>query len=143
MATVGEKLKRGTFKHIESELYSYWDTVKEAKRLRLELMESGHGRDFEGEGIRGSGTSDPTFRAAALLLQNRQLKNMEEITSAIRSVIDELPPDHRRLVELRYWTKPQTRTWAGISGELHISERQAMRWRDGIVAVIAERLGWR
>ncbi len=143
MTATAEKLKNGTFKHIESELYCYKETLKEIERLRTELLESGHGREFTNEGIRGNKISDPTFRATSLLLQNRQLRNMEVVTEAIRAVVDELPAEKRHLVELRYWTKPQTRTWAGIAGKLHISERQARRWRNQIVFAIAERLGWR
>jgi RinA family phage transcriptional activator len=142
MAAVLEKLKRGTFKHIEAELYAYWDTVKEIKRIRAEIIGASPEPDEVGGG-RGNLPGDPTARAATALLMHRRLEQMERITSAIRSVYEELPEEKQRLIRLRYWTKPQTLTWEGIAQRLHISRRQALYWRDHIVKAIAERLGWR
>jgi len=137
-----EKLKRGTFKHIESELYSYWETVKEIKRIRREIIEATPNLDNFG-GSRGNLPGDPTGRTVTTLLMHRRLEQLERIVGAIRAVYDELPEEKQELIRLRYWTKPQTRTWAGIAQTLHISERQARRWRDEIVFMVAERLGWR
>lgn len=138
-----EKLKTGTFKHIESELYCYWETLQEVKRIRLEILEASPRPDDNLGGSRGNIISDPTGRAVTTLLMHRRLEQLERIVNAIRSVYEELPPEKQKLIQLRYWTKPQTRTWAGIAQKLHLSERQARRWRDDIVYMIAERLGWR
>lgn len=138
-----EKLKRGTFKHVESELYSYWDTLEEVKSLRMELISRNPWQDENVGGGRSNIPSDPTGATATALLTHRKLEELERIAGAIREVVDRLPREKKRLVELRYWTKPQTRTWEGISQQLNVSRRQALRWRDQIVYCIADRLGWR
>ena len=143
VAKAKEKLKPGTFKHIESELYCYWETIQEVKRIRLEIIEARPYQDENAGGSRGNLPGDPTGRTVTTLLMHRRLEQLERIADAIRSVYEELPAEKQKLIKLRYWTKPQTRTWAGIAQMLHISERQARRWRDEIVFMIAERLGWR
>jgi RinA family phage transcriptional activator len=142
MAAVAEKLKRGTFKHIESELYYYWDTVKEIKRIRADIIGASPIPDDVGGG-RSNLPGDPTGRTAEQLLLHRRLEQLERIAGAIREVIDELPDDKKRLVQLKYWTHPQTLTWEGIARKIPISKRQAIRWRDEIVQDVAARLGWR
>lgn len=143
VAKAKEKLKPGTFKHIESELYCYWETIQEVKRIRLEIIEARPYQDDNVGGSRGNLPGDPTGRTVTTLLMHRRLEQLERIVGAIRVVYDELPKEKQELIRLRYWTKPQTRTWAGIAQTLHISERQARRWRDEIVFMVAERLGWR
>jgi len=137
------KLKPGTFKHIESEIYLYEETMREIKRIRSEIIWARPPFNNIGRGKGNIYRRDPTGMAATTLLTHRRLEQLERIASAIRTVYEELPEEKKRLVQLRYWTKPQTRTWAGIAQMLHISERQARRWRDEIVLAIAERLGWR
>lgn len=142
-AKAKEKLKPGTFKHIESELYCYWETVQEIKRIRMEIIGA---NPFQGDnvgGSRGNLPGDPTGRTVTTLLMHRRLEQLERIVGAIRAVYDELPEEKQELIRLRYWTKPQTRTWEGIAQELNVGRMTAFRWREEIVKAIAERLGWR
>lgn len=62
-----EKLKRGTFKHVESELYSYWDTLEEVKSLRMELISRNPWQDENVGGGRSNIPSDPTGATATPL----------------------------------------------------------------------------
>lgn len=133
------KIRPGTFKHVENELFCYWETVKEVKRLRADIIHATPVRDSEG---RGNLPGDPTGRTAVVLMTHRRLEQMERVVNAIRTVFDGLEPEKQRLIQLKYWTRPQTRTWEGIAQELHISRRQALRWRDQIVQDIAIHLGW-
>lgn len=137
------KLKRGTIKHIESEIYSYWDSMREVKAIRAALIARNPFLDENVGGGRSNLPGDPTGSAAAALVSHARLQELERITGAIRAVYDQLPPEKKRLVELRYWTKPQTRTWEGIAQELNVGRRTAFRWRDEIIHAIAGRLGWR
>lgn len=139
---VGTKIKKGAFKHIESELYAYHETKKEIVRLKNEILYASDPPDLTG-GSRGNLPGDPTGRTATLLVTNRKIEHLEKIVKAIESVVDTLPQEKRDLVRLKYWTRPQTLTWEGIAKKLHVSRRQALRWRDEIVIVIAECLGWR
>jgi len=141
--TVATKLKKATFKHIESELYSYHDTLKEINRLRKDIMFTKENDDENIGGGKNNLPSSPTERIATRLASHKRLNNLEEVTNAIQKVYTGLPEDYQKLVRLKYWTRPQTLTWEGIADKLFITSRQAMRWRDEVVWSIGEVLGWR
>jgi RinA family phage transcriptional activator len=137
-----EKLKTGTFKHVESELYDYWNTVKEIKRLKAEILHATPYFEKTGGG-KGNLPSDPTGTTATLMVSHRRIEQQERIAEVIREVYEQLPPDKQKLVRLKYWTKPQTLTWEGIANQIPVNRATAIRWRNEIVYVIAERIGWR
>lgn len=136
------KLRNGTFKHIESELYAYHDTKREIVRLKNDILHSSSYFEPIGGG-RSNLPGDPTGNTATLMVTHRKIEQLERIVDAIESVVDKLPEEKQKLVKMKYWTRPQTLTWEGIAMRLGISARQAMRWRDEIVYAIAERIGWR
>jgi RinA family phage transcriptional activator len=141
--TVATKLKKATFKHIESELYGYHDTLKEIDNLRKDIMFCNDNDDENIGGGRNNLPSSPTERIATRLATHKRLIQLEEVTNAIYKVFQGLPEDYQKLVRLKYWTRPQTLTWEGIADKLYITSRQAMRWRDDIIFAVAEVLGWR
>lgn len=142
LQTTIEKIKKGTFKHIESELYAYHDTCREIEELRKNILLSSAVPDLTGGG-KSNLPGDPTGRVATRLATHRKLEQLERIVYAIEKVVNQLPDEKKKLVKLKYWTKPQTLTWDGIAQELHISRRTAINWRNDIVYAIAEILGWR
>jgi RinA family phage transcriptional activator len=141
--TVALKLRKATFKHIESELYGYHDTLREINELRKNIMFTKENDDENTGGGRNNLPSSPTERIATRLATHKRLNNLEEVTNAIQKVYTGLPEDYQKLVRLKYWTRPQTLTWEGIADKLYITSRQAMRWRDEIIYTVAEVLGWR
>jgi len=136
------KIKPGTFKHVESELYAYHDTKKEIERLKNNILHASPTPDRTGGG-RSNIPNDPTGRTATLMVTHRKIEQLERIANAIESVYERLPAEKQKLVQLKYWTKPQTLTWEGIALKLDVSRRTAINWRDEIVYVVAELLGWR
>lgn len=137
------KLKNGAFKHVESELHHYHETLKEIALLREQILTGSSNPDENVGGGRSNIPGNPTERKGLLLASNRQLDSMSRIVQAIDYVVTQLPDEKRKLVKLKYWTKPQRLTWQGIAMELNISPRQAMRWREEIVIAIAQMIGWR
>ncbi len=137
------KIRKGTFQHVESELYAYHETRKEIVRLKNEILYGSNGSDENVGGGRSNLPGDPTSQTAILLTSHKKLEQLQNIVDAIESVVDRLTDDRKRLIRLRYWDKPQRLTWDGIADELHVSRRQAMRWRDEIIRAVAERIGWR
>jgi RinA family phage transcriptional activator len=137
------KLKKATFKHIESELYSYQETLKEIKFLRNNLMFCKENDDENVGGGRSSLPYSPTEAIGTRLATHKKLTQLEEVANAIEKVYTGLPETHQKLVKLKYWTKPQMKTWEGIAGELHVSRRQAFNWRDEVIITLGEILGWR
>lgn len=137
------KIRKGTFQHIESELYAYHDTRKEIVRLKNEILYCRSSSDENVGGGKGNLPGDPTGRTAVLLTTHKKLEQLQNIVDAIENVVDRLTEDRKKLIRLRYWDKPQILTWDGIAAELHVSRRTAMNWRDEIVRAIAEKIGWR
>jgi RinA family phage transcriptional activator len=141
--TTAIKLKKATFKHIESELYSYKDTLKEIEFIRNNIMFCKEEIDENVGGGRASLPGKPTENIATRLATHRRLTKLEEIANAIEKVYVNLPETHQKLIQLRYWTRPQRYTWEGIAEQLHVNRATAFRWRDQIINSIAEVLGWR
>lgn len=136
------KIRKGTFQHVESELYAYHETRKEIVRLKNDILYGSTPPDSIGGG-RGNLPGNPTERTAILMVAHRKIEQLERIVEAIESVVERLPEDKKRFIQLRYWKKPQYLSWDGIAAELNVSRRQAFRWRDEIVYTIAEKIGWR
>lgn len=141
--TIANKLKKATFKHVESELYSYHDTLKEINRLRKDIMFTNENDDENIGGGRNNLPSSPTERIATRLATHKRLTQLEEVTHAIQKVYTGLPEDYQKLVRLKYWTRPQTLTWEGIADKIPVSRRTAFNMRDEVVFAIGEVLGWR
>lgn len=137
------KLKRGTFQHIESELYAYHDTRKEIVRLKNEILYGKGNEDENTGGGRSSLPSDPTAKTAIMLTSHKKLEQLQGIADAIDAIYNSMPKDKQRLIKIRYWTRPQTLTWDGVAQKLNVSTRQAMRWRDDVIHAIAIKIGWR
>lgn len=141
--TTAVKIKKATFKHIESELYSYKDTLKEIEELRKNIMFCNENEDENIGGSRSGFISDPTSRIGTRLVTHKRLGKLEEIVNSIEKVYTGLPEEYQKLVRLKYWTKPQTLTWDGIADKIPVSRRTAFNMRDEIINTIAEVLGWR
>ena len=135
------KLRVGTIKHIEAELFDYHDTLKRIKERREELMTD----PAREEGMPSSPTlpSSTVERYATRLTMDLQLKELERIASAVEHVYNLCDDSRKKLIRLKYWTKPQLKSWDGIALELDISRATAFRWRDEIVQAVGEKLGWR
>jgi len=140
--TTATKLDKGVFRHVEAELYRYHETKREIVRLRNDILYGKTPHDENVGGGRSNLPGDPTGKAATLLTTNRRLEQMERVVEAIETVYDEVSEDKKRLIELKYWTRPQILTWEGIAQKLHVSRNTAINWRNEIVLAIAKLVGW-
>lgn len=135
-------IRKGTFKHIESELFAYHDTKREIKQITADILHGSSSVDGNGGG-RSNLPGDPTNRIVTSLITHKRLKQLEQISSAIEEVFIQLPEEKQKLIKLKYWAKPQTLTWDGIAATMNVGRRTALRWRDEIIYAIADTLGWR
>jgi len=139
------KIRKGTVKHVEMELFDYHETVKRIKARRDELMSN---TVPEGRAVISTSEIEPlrynssTERLGIRLASDRQLQEMERIAKAIEHVYNVCDAERKELIRIKYWAKPQKLTWEGIAAELHISRATAFRWRDEIIQALSERLGW-
>lgn len=134
------KLRTGTVKHIEAELFDYHDTLKRIKQRREELL-TGTGEELVGG--KSNLPSDPTGSVVSRLIADKQLQEYERIASTVEHVYNLCDDDRKKLIRLKYWTKPQLKSWEGIAQEISISRATAFRWRDEIIQAVGEILGWR
>lgn len=132
-------IKREIKAYIEAELRDYHDTIKAIEEDREELILSSPVRDNVGG--KSYDIGDPTQAKAIKLLTNKRIRRMEQTVEAINRVLAELPEEKYRLVELKYWTRPQTLTDVGIARELCCDRRTIYKWIDGIVMAIGIELG--
>lgn len=131
------------FKKAEAEWYNYHNTLKEIAKLRQEIMNPVQESDENIGGGKSNIPGKPTERIATRLATHKQLRYLEEVVEAIEKVYNALPDNYKKLVRYRYWSKEKNLTWDGIALKLHVSKRQAMRWRDDIIHATMEVLGWR
>ena len=135
------KLKRATFKYIESELYSYKDTLKEIDRLRDEIL-YGNNHHENIEGGKSNTPSNPTEQIATRLMTHKTLRNLEEIANAITDVYNMVTDDHRKVIELKYFKNPSL-TWDDVAYQLNMHRNTAFKLRREVIQLIANKLGLR
>lgn len=140
------KITKPTFKKCEAEWFNYHRTIQEIKLLEDAIMHPFEEEPDDPTIVKGANSvreiGDPTASTAARLTRHKQLNYLREIASAIETVYNELPKEHKRLVQVRYWSNKNLK-WDEIAKECHVSRRQSMRWRDAIILATVEVLGWR
>jgi RinA family phage transcriptional activator len=135
------KLPKNIVRYVEHNLYYYHEYLRDIERLRKDIL---YGRDNNDENVgggRGNLPSSPTERTAIELVTHRRLEKLERVTHAIKTVYEALPDEKRKLIKLKYWTRPQRYTWDGIAEQLCVTRITCLRWRNEIVYAIAELLG--
>ena len=140
--TTAARLDEGVFRHVEAELFRYHDTKREIEKVRKDIIYRTSPPDENVGGGRGNLPGDPTGRTATILLSHRKLEQMERVVEAISTVYEMLPEEKKKLVKMRYWSPNQRYTWDRIALELHASKTTVLRWRDDIVEMIAQEVGW-
>jgi RinA family phage transcriptional activator len=139
MRTAITNLSKAAFKHIESELYYYQDTLKEITRLQREIMfDKG---PVDESGIRSLEVGRPTERIATRLLSHKRLRNLEEMVAAIEYAFNALSEDHQKVIRTKYWSKKRL-NWDDVSVQCSMHRNTAMKLRKDVVYLIAEKIGW-
>ena len=132
-------MKKELRAYIEAELRDYHETMQELCELRDDIAgESPAPPDGQ---PRGTETSDPTFQKTMKIITCRRLNYMHRVTYGIGRVINSLPPEKLKLVQLKYWTKPQPLTDVGVALKLNCHPNTFYLWRAEICKAIAKELG--
>lgn len=133
-------MKWYTRRHIENLLRSYKEMYKEYEELRQDILNES---PLPPDGMpRGGETSDPTHGKVVRLMSNPRLRNMEVTIRAISNVMACLPPEKVRLIELKYWARPQILTDEGIAIELNCGVATVYRWTNRVIEDVAYELGY-
>lgn len=126
--------------YIEAELRNYNQSKKDLEEIKNDIVEEGKHVD-DNVGIRGSGRSNVVESKTIRLITNKRIKKLEETIRAIDVVLGELEEEKYRLVEMKYWTRPNPLSDEGMCQKLCISRRTFYRWIDGIILAIAIEMG--
>ena len=154
------RLKRATYRHIEAEIYAYYDTLQAIEELRRDIILAGKQEAYGAVvGGRYAGTSI-VERRATKLADSELLKEMKRITRAIEDTYSRLKEIGRQVVWVKYglalegWEPPaelrermQGRNRFDVSPDdmaeiLNVDRATFHRYRSGFVYGVAERLGW-
>ncbi len=126
--------------YIEAELRNYHQSKKDLEEIKNDIREEGKSIS-DSMGIRGSGTSNVVENKAIRLITNKRIKKLEETIRAIDVVTDELDENKYKLVELKYWKRPNLLTDAGIADQLSIGIATYYRWKEQILKLIGIEMG--
>lgn len=137
---VVKKLKREVKAYIEAEIKGYHESKQDLLELREDMINESP--SFDGEsGGQTYKIGRPTEMKAIRLITNKRLKRLEQTVRAIEMVLSSLPECQYRLVELKYWQRPQRYTDDGIAEQVGCSRSTLYRYIDGIVRAIAVEMG--
>ena len=96
------KMKRATYRHIEAEIYAYYDTLKAMEEMRTDIILAGRQEAYGTVvGGRFAGTSI-TERRATKLADSVLLREMERITRAIEDTYARTKDVARRVIWVKY-----------------------------------------
>lgn len=154
------KIKRATYRHIEAEIYAYYETLQAIKDLRRDIILAGRQEAYGAVvGDRYAGTSI-VERRATKLADSVLLREMERIIKAVQDTYARAKEEGRRVIWVKYglalegWQPPadlvsqmQGRnrfdmTARDMARILNVDESTFHRYRTGFVYGVAERLGW-
>lgn len=134
-------MNNGTFKFIEQTLIDFNEIDDYVENRIEELKYPVVHTDENIGGGKSNIMTKPTERLAITLADDLMLSNLRNTKQVVESVLDELEPKPRQVIELYYIDKPRTLTWAGVALETNFTERHCRRIRNGVFKEIAKRLG--
>lgn len=134
-------MKPSTFKHIEAEIALFHETEKEIEKRRDEIMYPTMSEELVGG--KSNLPSDTVGNLATRLVMDRRLSELERVRNSIQSVYDSLEEKPKQMLEMRYWSKNNSKTWEGIAMEIEVGRMTVFRWRNEIVKAVGDKLGWK
>jgi RinA family phage transcriptional activator len=139
--SVSIRVDYATSRYIERELFFYRESLLKLARMREEILHRSPAPSDNIGASRSSLPSEVTANKAIELVADQRIQHLERITFAIKQVMDRLPPEKLKLVQLKYWARPQTLNWDGVAHELNVSRMTVLRWKREIIFAIFEMAG--
>lgn len=136
-------MRRQTFKAIEDILRDYPDydryiSQREEAILHPDIL---YAEENIGGG-RSSFIGRPTEMKGITLAEDRALMLLKFQRDKIEKVINESDPITNQIVREYYFTRPRTKTWAGVAKDIPMSESHCRRLRDGFFCRLSDELGF-
>jgi RinA family phage transcriptional activator len=130
------KLRKSTFRYIEQEIYSYYETRKRAEELTIDIAYSTPPQHE----IRSTDISDPTFVTANILATHKERLRMIDTVQAIHASILALDPEIYDVLNDKYWIRPYL-SWINVAVVHNVGKSTLYEWRSHFVGSVARRLG--
>lgn len=124
---------------IEWQLEHYHETRRQLKEYEMDLMPS-NTPAYSLSASGHSGENRPTENVSFKLLSDVYIQQSIRTVNAIERVLDKLNGEDTKLIGLVYWRG--SHSVAGAALALHMSSATAYRKVNGILAAIAQELGY-
>ena len=129
------RISQAVYRYVENELYNYPYTLEAIEELREDIISGVSGEKLAVQ----AGLSNPTAAKATRLTIDARLMHLERVRRSIEKVYNALPPEKKKVVELKYWDRRLSDY--GIYQSIPIARRTYFRWRNEIITAIATDLG--
>lgn len=134
------KLSKEVRAYIEAELRNYHRIKRELDSAEKDIIFATPKRDANSH-IKSTKISKPTETAAMKIQRDKRIRHMRRVIEAIEIVVEGLPEEKRKLIELKYWQRGKKLTDTGVARLIPCAERTVYRWNNEIIGDIAKELG--
>lgn len=132
------RIDKKVYKYIDYELLHYEDNKKRLDEIREEILEASP-LPPDGQPHGQGSTSNPTEQKAVKLISSVALMKIEKTIGAIDKVYDHLENDYKKFFD---WNYKRNAGIVKTCQEVNISEKTYHRWRDRIVYMVGEEMGF-
>lgn len=132
------KIPKHILKYLEGELVNYPTNKKALAQAKQNIYLQQSADSFTSTGPKTNYASSNVENKVLYLLSDRNILRLEHVVTAIEDVLQELPAEYRKLIELRYFKAYSVQKAAM---ELNICVRNVFNWRDKAMHFFALRLG--
>lgn len=132
-------IRDGAYRHTEDIIRSFHKYPRWIKELEEKLLYP-HKEIDANQGTGGNLPSSPTENTAMSLISDNKLQQMKREYEQLLEMLAKTDDKTKRIIELWYIERPQTKTWDGISLEVGLTKRQCFRLRDAFIKELAEKL---
>lgn len=124
-------------KYLEGELMNYplkKKALSQARQEQYRQPSSATGYvDVTGKSVP---VNSGVEKKVSCMLTDRKIMHLENDTKAVEDILSELPAEHNRLIELKYFKSCSNQF---VADELNISLRTFYHWRDKVLGLFALR----
>jgi len=125
---------------VEWHLSHYPDDKRELEQQKTDLIPSPIAGYSLTAGVSGGAVHRSTEDVMLSIESNQYVRRLTQSCDAIGKVLDMLPPEDIKLIELVYWKHEFTPEGAGA--KLHMSRRTAYRHVNNILTAVALEMGY-
>lgn len=125
-------------KYIEGELIHYPANKKALAHAKQNIYLQQSASEYSELPSRSSYTSSAVEHKVIYLMSDRNIGRLEHGVATVEDILQELPEEYKRLIELKYFREHSNQH---VADELSICLRTFYHWRDRAIGLFAVRMG--